>query len=396
MKRIALSCSEPLRTSMAGIGVRYVELARRLADVAEIVLVDVGCAEALPELPAGVDVRPLRPHSMAMDLKDCDAIVVQGGWADRVLEAVGDMPAAVDLTDPWLIENLHYFEELGHSAYDNDHRSWTWQLARGDFFLCATPHQRSFYLGWLAAAGRLRPETLDADPTLRTLIDLVPFGIAEALPPHRPVLRERSVGERRILFGGLYDWLDPWTVLEALELLDRPDWSLLLVANPNPESTPQRRWRQVEEWARSRGWWGRRIQPIDWVPVDRRFDLFRDVDALVVGHRDGPETWLSLRTRALDAIAAGCPVVITEGGEATELMRRHGAGRIVPQSDAAAMAAALEAVLESDGGSTPSEAGRRSLLAAMSWERALEPLVRFCREPWRSPTRRCTENVAGA
>ena len=84
------------------------------------------------------------------------------------------------------------------------------QLARGDFFLCSSAEQRLFYLGFLTALGRINPERVAADPTLAGLIAPVPFGAARraaartgrCLPPRAP-------GERRLLFGGLYDWYDP-------------------------------------------------------------------------------------------------------------------------------------------------------------------------------------------
>jgi glycosyltransferase involved in cell wall biosynthesis len=392
MKRIALICSEPIRAHMAGIGVRYLEFARRLpAFDVQPVLFTAGEPADVPALPNAAAVRPFREQSLPDDLADCDAAVVQGGLGDLVARQVGDLPMAVDLYDPWMIENLHYYDELGSAPYRRDHASWSLQLSRGDYFLCSSERQRCFYLGWLAAVGRLSPQLMRSDPTLATLIGVVPFGIPEELPEHRPLLPAPAAGERRILFGGLYDWLDPWPVLEALDRLDRPYWTLILVRNPNPETTPQRVWRQVESWCRERGWWENRVRAIDWVAADRRFDLFRDVDALVISHRDGPETWLSLRTRALDAVAAGCPVVVSDGGETAELLRRYGVGIVVAPGDAAAMAAALRNVLERGSGpATPHEA-THELVEHMSWQRVLQPLARFVRNPWRHSTRQAVQ-----
>src|SRR6185503_6770556 len=101
--------------------------------------------------------------------------------------------------------------------------------------------------------------------------------------------------ELRLLFGGLYDWYDPWTLLDALALQPPAvDWTLLLIKNPNPESTPQRLFAEVERRAARQGWWGSRVQAIDWVPAERRYDLLRDVDLLVAPHRPSLETLPSL------------------------------------------------------------------------------------------------------
>ena len=53
------------------------------------------------------------------------------------------------------------------SCVDCDRRRSTSSSTRGDFFLCARDKQRDFWLGQLAAVGRVNPVTYDADETLR-------------------------------------------------------------------------------------------------------------------------------------------------------------------------------------------------------------------------------------
>jgi glycosyltransferase involved in cell wall biosynthesis len=386
MTRVALLSSEPIRPLMAGIGIRYLEFARRLpAEGVDVVLVSPAEPAETAGLSGlgGVEVRRFERGRLAAILGDCDAAVAQGQLAnDLVLEMPG-LPVAIDLYDPWLIENFAYFETLGLDPYRNDHATWALQMSRGDFFLCSSEEQRTFYLGFLAALGRVNPQRIQGDPDLATLIAPVPFGVPDALPPHRPVLPPRAAGERRLLFGGLYDWYDPWTLLDALAALDRP-WTLLLIRNPNPESTPQRLFAAVEARCRSLGWWGSRVQVHDWVPAERRYDLLRDIDLLVAPHRPSLETRLSLRTRFLDALAAGCPVVTSEGGAMSRLLAEHGAGWIAPAGDAPALARALAAALDAPGSR---RAGARELVAAFGWDRVLAPLVRFCRNPWVDETK---------
>ncbi len=62
------------------------------------------------------------------------------------------------------------------------------QLARGDHFLCASEKQRDFWLGQLAAVGRLNPSTYDDGENLEGLISVVPFGLDDE-PPAGPVRR---------------------------------------------------------------------------------------------------------------------------------------------------------------------------------------------------------------
>lgn len=394
--RVAILSSEPIRPRMAGIGIRYAELARRLPGFGiETRLISPAAPE---EMLAAV---PLAPTQVARFERGrlgalcagCTSIVAQGQLANDAVVELGSqaggeraLPVAIDLYDPWLIENFAYVETLGLDPYRNDHATWVLQMSRGDFFLCSSEEQRTFYLGFLAALGRVNPERLADDPDLAGLIAPVPFGVPEELPPHDPYLPPRRPGEKRLLFGGLYDWYDPWTLLDALDTLDRPDWTLLLIANPNPESTPQRLLGEVEARCRRRGVWGTRVRLIDWVPSERRYDLLRDVDVLVAPHRPTLETRLSLRTRFLDALAAGCPVVTSVGGAMSRMLVEHRAGRVVPAGDAAALGAALAAAVDQVDHETFS-AGAARLLEGFRWERALAPLVDFCREPRIDPTK---------
>jgi glycosyltransferase involved in cell wall biosynthesis len=409
MKRIALVSSEPIRERMAGIGIRYLELARRLPAAAgvETVLIspappeeseralaaaaereEGGAAAGDGEVGAPAAVRRFAAAELPRLLADCDAVVAQGQLANDVLLAGGERPVAVDLYDPWLVENLHYHSVLGLDPYRNDHATWVLQLSRGDLFLCSSEEQRTYYLGWLTALGRVNPERVAADPDLAGLVAVVPFGVPSALPPHRPWLDPPRPGERRVLFGGLYDWYDPWTLLCACErLADDLDWTVLLIANPNPGSTPQRLLGEVEKECRRRGWWGSRVRLLDWVPTARRYDLLRDVDLLAAPHRPSLETRLSLRTRFLDAAAAGLPVAVTEGGAMSRLVAEHGAGWVVPTGDAAALAAALAEALGDSDAAAARRRGAAALAARFAWPRVLAPLAAFCRQPRADATR---------
>jgi glycosyltransferase involved in cell wall biosynthesis len=389
MTRIALVSSEPIRPRMAGIGIRYLEFARRLSaqGVATLLLSPAAPEESAGLQVGGFELRRCERRRLAEQLAGCDGVVAQGQLANDVVLAAPALPVALDLYDPWLVENLAYLPTLGLDPYRNDHASWLLQMSRGDFFLCSSEEQRAFYLGFLAAIGRVNPELAAGDPDLRSLIDVVPFGVPDELPPHQPYLAPRRPGERRLLFGGLYDWYDPWTLLDALAALGRPDWVLLLIRNPNP-GTPQRLLAEVERHCRRQGWWGSRVQALDWVPVERRYDLLRDVDLLVALDRPSLETRLSLRTRFLDALAAGCPVVTTEGGAMSRLLRHHGAGWVVPAGDPAALARALAEALEPPPGDAAAwRQGAQALAASFRWDRALAPLLRFCREPRRDATK---------
>ena len=200
--------------------------------------------------------------------------------------------------------------------------------------------------------------------------------------------RAPAAGERRLLFGGLYEWYDPWTLLEALDSLLDLRWRLLFVRNPNAGSTPQALLAARRALGgRARAGWSGRIELFDWAPFERRFDLLRDVTLLVSTHADGIETRLSLRTRFLDAMAAGCPVVTSDGGTVARMLRESGGGWVVPRGDAPALARALREILESPAQARARAEIGRAAARSFAWSRVLEPLERFCRAPAADPTR---------
>ena len=116
---------------------------------------------------------------------------------------------------------------------------------RPDHFICATSRQRDFWLGLLAAEGRLTWEADRSHPNLDDLISLVPFGLPKNLPKSKqPVLKGVWPGigaEDKVLLwgGGIWNWFDPLTVIRAVDLAAkrRKDVRLFFlgVAHPNPK-----------------------------------------------------------------------------------------------------------------------------------------------------------------
>lgn len=383
--RVALLCSEPMRPTMAGIGIRYLEFARHLPrrGIDVVVLSPATAAEAAPlDLPCH---RTISPGRLAKQVADCRAVIAQGSQSNGLLGQVRAIPICIDLYDPFLVEHFLYHQTLGPRIYRNDHATFAYQLARADLILCSSEEQKLFYAGFLAALKRVSPSLFATDPDLDRLMAVVPFGVPHPPPPHRPVLPPKPTAGPRVLFGGLYDWYDPWTTLEAMAGLERTDWDLLFVRNPNTKTTPQGLAAEVEAWAKARGLWESRVRFIDWTPADRRFDLLRDVDALVATHRPTLETRLSMRTRFLEAMAVGCPVVTSQGGALARLIETHGAGLAAAPGDAATITRHLTRLGTDADFRARQTTAAQALAETLAWDRVVDRLVPFCTDPWRTP-----------
>src|SRR5262249_14855273 len=156
-----------------------------------------------------------------------------------------DTSVIVDLVCPFHIENL----ERDQEAFDHCHAILAHSLTHGDFFLCGNERQRLYWLGMLTSQGRLTVARDHGDRGLRNLIDVVGFGIAEEPPiQRRHYLKGRAHGiesDDIVLgwFGGLWDWLDPLTLIEAVHAAHRvnPRIKLSFPVFRHPGGDPHRK-----------------------------------------------------------------------------------------------------------------------------------------------------------
>ena len=389
MSRAFLICPEPVRSLTAGVGTRFLTLARVLAEAGHGVTLAV--PNEASEAPAidGVNVVQADPDSLGGQADGHDWVLLHAHLGNHYLTQRDDLPLVVDLYDPFLIENLHYHRDLGFAPFSTDHETWRLQMGRGDLFLCSSEEQRLFYIGWLNALGRVNPLSVDEDPRLQKLIIELPFGTpdeeAPESPPRSDVLPGVDNDAPVLYFGGIYDWYDPVTVLDAMPaLLERdPRTVLVFVEHPHPELTPLAEAERVRSLAERRGWLGSTVRFEPWREYDRRFELAQVADVAVVTHRPGLETDLSLRTRLVDLMWLGLPSVVTEGGTMARLVVETGAGSVVPAGDGGAVAKAVIDLLD-DGElrRAAADAGRR-WAAERTWSAVAAPLLEFASKPWR-------------
>ncbi|MGH3780186.1 MAG: glycosyltransferase family 4 protein, partial [Pseudonocardiaceae bacterium] len=404
-RRILIITADAVSQRMAGPAIRAWNMAEVLSGEHDVRLIslnghsDVSCGG---RDPADFDVRQVAPRSMGPELDWAQLVVLQG----HVLEHVPSLKTSnhlviADIYDPMHLEQLEQGRDLGDDqraqAVDAVTAVLSTQLRRGDFFLCASQRQRHFWLGHLAAIGRLSPTVYDADPTTRSLLAVAPFGLS-GKPPQRtgPGLRDilgLGAREKVVLWaGGVYSWFDPLTLLHAVHALrtEHPDLRLVFLGmrHPNPDVPEMGMAGQARRLAQDLGLTGEQVYFNEtWVPYADRQNWLLDADAGVTTHFEHVETTFAFRTRVLDYLWAGLPIVTTDGDAFAELVAAEQLGIVVPARDPAALAAALQRVLYDDDFA----AGCRDRIAAVAqrftWETVLAPLVEFCRHPRPAPDR---------
>lgn len=394
--RLLIISHDVVGSRMAGPGVRAWETARVLARRQPVTLV----APRPIDLPAPFATGSYTwgdAPSLAGWLRGADVVLANGhALAAHPELARAPVPLALDLYDPTPLENLESFRHAPPPERAARHQADTAllcaQLRAADFIVCATERQRDLYMGALLALGRVTPERADADPQLRGLIDVAPFGLPAAPPQRRePALRGVLPGlgehERLLLWsGGLWDWLDPQTLVEAMALVAarQPDARLVFLAGTHPgDAPPMRAPAEARARAEALGLLGRSVLFYDdWLPYERRADALIEADIAVSLHRAHLETaYAAVRSRFLDHLWAGLPSVVSAGDAAADLVERHRLGRVVPVGDASAVAGAILALLDDDAERAACGRRARALGDTMTWERALAPLARFCERP---------------
>jgi len=267
----------------------------------------------------------------------------------------------------------------------------------GDFFLCANERQRDFWMGCLVAADRVNPFTHGQDRLLRRLIDVAPFGTSAEPPRHgpRPVARGVLPGvpeDARIAIwaGGIYNWFDTPTLVRAWPRVRAqvPEAVLLFMGmqHPNPVVPEMEIARRTIALAEDLGLRNKGVvfNP-GWVPYSKRADYLLEADIGVSTHFNHLETRISFRTRFLDYIWAGLPVVCTEGDAFAEWAQLNQTGLVAGYEDEQGLASALCRLLGDDELRATYARHVRSQQPAFTWEQALQPLVRYCGDPWPAP-----------
>jgi glycosyltransferase involved in cell wall biosynthesis len=322
----------------------------------------------------------ITPESLHRLSGEHDAAIVQGHVANELFAHARPLPTAVDLYDPFIVENLHYYRQHGTEVFAHDHATLMTSLSRGDLFLCASRAQRLFYLGMLITLGRLNPQLFDEEPALDSLLRIVPFGVQ---PPR--TIPEKSAPA--ILFGGIYDWYDPIVAIEAVRIArqELDGLTLTFTRHPNPEITPQGLLAETIAYVKQHHLDFVRFEP--WNAYADRGAFFDRFALALLTFPQSLETDLSMRTRIFDYLWGGLPVVTSSAPGTDEILQRYDAGIVVAGNDPNAYARELVAALRDPQRHRTRIAGTQTFTADHQWSRLAEPLLAFCRAPRFEPTK---------
>jgi GT2 family glycosyltransferase/glycosyltransferase involved in cell wall biosynthesis len=399
--RVLIITGDPIGQKMAGPAIRAWNMADALSRDHQVTLVSLSRVEPIDAPFDVVHIAPGDDRKMGKLEAQADIIIFQG-LAMALFNTIARTQKILicDIYDPMHLEQLEQGRELSRPEWERQVSDATeilnQQLRRGDFFLCASERQRQFYLGQLAALGRINPANYENDPDLERLVAVVPFGLAPEFPAERrDVLKGVKPGIARddkvlLWSGGLYNWFDPATLIKAVAGVSARHDDVRLffqgTKHPHPGVPEMQVVGDSRRLAAELGVLDRAVFFNDsWVDYTDRHNYLAEADAGVSTHFAHVETTFSFRTRILDYLWAELPMVVTEGDHFAELVEREGLGIVVPTADVGALEAAIERVLYDEAFRLEVKANIARVRETYTWPAVLEPLVNFANEPAHAP-----------
>lgn len=304
-----------------------------------------------------------------------------------------EIPVVIDLFDPVVWENLDLYQNFPmtdrHFQHERHLAALMAGLLRGDFFLVAGERQRDLFMGMLTVLNRVNPSTWSEDFTIENIVGLVPFGISDALPEFRDDLPVPDIfktdGKLVVWGGGMWDWLAPEIVVRAWpEVLNKfPDAKLAFpgTKHPNPHVPEMESVGRVRKIASELGI----IESVnfsEWLTMMEYLSLLARSDAGVSAHKPGLEARYAVRTRFLDAIRMGLPMVVSGGDEYSHYMEKYAIGKSIPLSDDTQEGLFSKAIIQTlENGKDYYADGFQKARSELAWSKMASPLVEWAQSP---------------
>ena len=401
---ILVITGDPLGELMAGPAIRAWNISKVLSDSSNVVLASFSSVSMVDDYFEIISLANGGKKLVKTLERWADIIIVQGyPLLEFPVLASSTKCLIVDIYDPLHLEDLaqsesNAFQSRKESSTDAT-ATLNHQLLLGDFFICSSERQRYFWLGQLAALGRVNPQNYDKNKNLDGLIAEVPFGISDISPTHnKSVLRDVVPGITQddfilIWAGGLYDWFDPMTLIEAVGIASKKNAKIKLffmgTKHPNPNVPEMPIVAASKNYAYELGLLNTQVFFNEsWVPFNERSNYLLEADVGVTTHFQHLETTFSFRTRVLDYLWASLPILTTKGDSFADLVLEHNLGKVIEEQNALQLS---EAILEMVSNPEQMQAQKnniRFISNSFHWRNVLQPLVEYCTIAEPSPDRK--------
>lgn len=399
-KKILLVSSNRVGSRMTGPAIRYYEIAKILSKRFNITLASCGSdTDLAPEGFKIINYDVEHTKDLIEEAYTSYIVVVQGFANEQIVqlrEVTKNRYLVYDLYDPYVIENMEqgrkkdmFIQRANYSATDKALGS---QLRCGDFFICANDAQKDYWLGMLSAYGRVTPETYGLTDNGRNYIAEVPFGLPDEPPVHtKNVLKGVFPGigkDDHVLIwgGGVWNWFDPLTLVRAMAVIGKSRGDIKLffmgVRHPDPNFSETQMLSDAIALAKQLGVYEKTVFfNFGWVGYEDRQNYLLEADVGVSCHFETLETRFSFRTRVLDYLWAGLPIVCTKGDHFAKLVEKENLGFTAEYENPDDLAGKILALLGDRGKYDRCRENVKKAALRYRWSEAAKPLEEFCAHP---------------
>jgi glycosyltransferase involved in cell wall biosynthesis len=384
---------------MAGPGIRYWEFANHLSKIHEVILLTPNASSlSHPHF----QILQRTKQTLKLSLQRADVVVTQGYLFPLAPLFLADKPLIIDLYDPLPIELLEQHLHLPLAAAQLSQRYCVERtkmlLRRGDVFLYSNERQRDYWLGMLTAVGRINHPQYRKNRSCTELFRCVPYGISDDPPVQtKPVLRGHegicSETDTVVLWGGgLWKWFDPCSVIRAMKAISqtRNDIKLFFLATRRAatDSTGINVAYAADEaitLSQQLDLYNRFVFfNQEWVPYTERQNYFLEANIGISTHHETLETHFAFRTRLLDYLWAGLPIITTTGDSLSELVERFQLGIVVAPSAVQQIQDAIMRLTDDHVFVNQCRENIQRIRAQFFWSAIIKPLDAFCAQPYQT------------
>jgi len=388
--RYIIAAYDYLGPKHAGPAIRTLALARQLSKIGDVDIIFEG--EAPSDQPARISFieKGSVDLSAGFFLKYKAALVppLVAMTVPQILES--DIPVVVDLFDPVVWENLLLYKSEPEKDRQFQHErhlaALIAALFRGDYFIVAGKRQQDLFLGSLMALNRVNPSTWIEKSGPGQLVGLVPFGLPDGQPPDPDETAIPDIysagGNIAVWGGGMWDWLCPETVVKAWPMVLKryPDAILAFPGtdHPNPHVPEMASVGRVRKLSRELGI-EKNVVFGSWLPRDEYLALLGRASVGVSAHSPGLEATYAVRTRFLDSIWMGLPMVVSGDDEYSSIIAEQELGVVIESESPTDFANGIIHVMDQGRGAYAGMFARAR--SELTWSKAAAELVEWMVEP---------------
>ncbi len=311
------------------------------------------------------------PGAVRRYLREWDPDVLFAPWSSALFvgNSNRDLPTVLDYVGPGLLEE---FVRAGRVPVSLLHLQLE-SFWAGDYFITTTQRERYYLLGLLAASRRLSVGDFSRDDPLIRVVRMVPPPDAAPTQPLIPRVDHALVV---LVAGAFLPWYDYGRLERTIQDLEAESDLRFLVVGGNPrdqEGTDAilNRLRPLEEKGR--------LQLHGLVPFEARGGLYASADVGLLVPPASVEDELSARTRTVDYLWAGLPILTPGRDEYSEIALAAGTAFRYDESDLADVLRGLARDRQRVG---TARARIPSLLAGpFNLKTAIEPIRAFLDSP---------------